>query len=177
MKNHTWSSDFRALFDRCVALYNAGKQNYSSWFTSDDLAFLASIGCREREFFDFIEDHCHANGEEPTFESALLIAAARRDFFLTVQKGKSSDRIILPSELPAKSAALDGIVWLPRLIAKARAKLHGEMDPDTMYGCGGDRGFSARNQVHLADFLRVVWAADGDDQKILDYIKAARSLI
>ena len=177
MKNHTWSSDFRALFDRCVALYKTGKQNYSSWFTSDDLAFLASIGCREREFFDFIEDHCHANGDEPTFESALLIAAARRDFFLTIQKGESSDRIIPPSELPAKSAALDGIVWLPRLIAKARAKLRGEMDPDTMYGCGGDRGFSDRNQVHLADFLRVVWAAEDDDQKILEYVKAARSPI
>ena len=177
MKNHTWSSDFRALFDRCVALYKAGKQNYSAWFTSDDLAFLASIGCRKREFFDFIEDHCHANGGEPTFESAMLIAAARRDFFLNIQKGKSSDRIIPPSELPAKSAALDGIVWLPRIIAKARAKLRGEMDPDTMYGCGGDRGFSARNHVHLADFLRVVWAAEDDDQKILDYVKAARSPI
>lgn len=172
MKNNTWSTDFRTLFDRCVAHYRSGTRDFATWFASEDLAFLASIGCRPREFFDFIEDHCHAGGGEPTFETALLIAAARRDYFLTIQKGKPSDRIIPPSALPAKSAALDGIVWLPRLIAKAQAKLRGEMDPDTMYGCGGDRDFSARHHVHLADLLRVVWAADGDDQKVLAYIRA-----
>ena len=175
MKKHTWSSDFRTLFDRCSALYRSGKHDLSVWFSPAEIAFLGSIGCREREFFDFIEDHCHAEGGEPTFETALLIAAARRDYFLTIQKGVNSGRIIPPAELPAKSAALDGIVWLPRIIAKARAKLRGEMDPDTMYGCGGDREFSDRNQVNLADFLRVVWAAEGDDKKILDYVKAARS--
>ena len=175
MKNHTWASNFRAIFDCCVALYRNGQRDFSSWFSPSEGAFLGSIGCREREFFDFIEDHCHADGDEPTFETALLIAAARRDYFLTIQKGKGTGHIIPPSALPAKSAALDGIVWLPRIIAKARAKLRGEMDPDTMYGCGGDRGFSERNQVNLADFLRVVWAAEGDNQQILNYVKAAGS--
>jgi hypothetical protein len=56
---------------------------------------------------------------------------------------------------------------------KARAKLRGEMDPDTMYGCGGDRAFFAQHNVHPADLLRVTWAAEDDDQKIIDYVKGA----
>ena len=175
MSPATWSTDFRLLFDRCAALYRSGKTQHETWFNSQDLAFLDSIGCRSREFFDFIEDHCHAGGEEPTFETALLITAVRRDYLTVIQKGKKSDRIIPPSDLPAKSAEMDGIVWLPRLIAKARAKLRGEMDPDTMFGCGGDRAFSARHQVHLADLLRIVWAAGDDDSKILSFVRGVAS--
>jgi len=47
----------------------------------------------------------------------------RRDYLTVVQKGKTSDKTVDPSDLPAKTAAVEGIVWLPRLIAKARAKL------------------------------------------------------
>ncbi len=175
MSSATWSTDFRLLFDRCTALYRSGKTQPDTWFSAPDLAFLTSIGYRAREFFDFIEDHCHAGGEEPTFESALLIAAARRDYLNVVQKGQKSDRIVAPSELPAKTAEMDGIVWLPRIIAKARAKLRGEMDPDTMFGCGGDRAFSQRHQIHLADFLRTVWAAGEDDKRILSFVRGATS--
>jgi hypothetical protein len=83
-------------------------------------------------------------------------------------------KILTPAELPAKTAELDGIVWLPRILGKARAKLRGEMHPDMMFGCGGDRAFLAKYDIHPADFLRVVWAAGDDDQKVLAYVKSPR---
>ena len=170
MSNHTWDTTFRRLFDGGIKQFQAGKTDPSTWFSAADLAFLSSIGCTEREFFDFVDDHCrYSDGPSP--ETALLVAAVRRDYLRTIQKGVKSTRVVQPSELPAKSAAVEGIVWLPRLIAKARAKLRGEMDPDTMYGCGGDRAFFSEHDIHPADLLRVVWAAGDDDQKIIDYVK------
>jgi hypothetical protein len=78
------------------------------------------------------------------------------------------------SDLPAKAAEMDGIPWLPRLIAKAEAKLRGEMDDDTMYGCGGDRDFLEQHKIHPADFLRVVWAARGDKDRVLRFVKSGK---
>ena len=171
MSQYTWETTFRQLFDRCVKLHRSGNSNHSSWFSPEDQAFLKSIGYTGQEFFDFVDDHCrYADG--PTPETALLVASVRRDYLRTVQKGVTSTRTVPPSELPAKAAAVDGIPWLPRLIAKARAKLCGEMDADTMYGCGGDRAFLSEHDIHPADLLRVVWAAGGDDRKIIDYVKS-----
>ncbi|MDB6137247.1 MAG: hypothetical protein JWO94_319 [Verrucomicrobiaceae bacterium] len=172
MSNFSWSTTFRELFDRCAKAYDAGKTDFSLWFNAADKAFLASIGYREREFFDFIEDHCGAGEAEPTAETALLIASVRRDYLNVVQHGTTSDKIVAPSALPAKSAELGGYRWLPRIIVKARSKLRGEMDPDTMFGCGGDRAFLSAQDIHPADFLREVWAAGDDDSKILAYVKA-----
>jgi hypothetical protein len=174
MKNYIWDSYFVELFDSCVDEYDEGNHDFEEWFSDEDHEFLKAIGYREREFFDFVEDNVTSGGEDPTAIAALLIAAARRDYFLTIQKGVPSTKIIAPSELPAKSAELDGIVWLPRIIVKARAKLRGEMDPDTMFGCGGDRAFLSKYNIHPADFLRVVWSAGDDDQKILAYVKSKR---
>ena len=103
--------------------------------------------------------------------TARLITAARRDYLLTIQHGQPTGRVIAVSDLPAKDAALAGFLWLPRQIAKARAKLAGEMPADLMYCCGGDRAFFKRVKCHPADFLRVVWAAHDDDQKIIAYIR------
>lgn len=171
-KHYIWDSYFVELFDACVDEYDDGNKDYESWFSDEDQAFLKAIGCREREFFDFVEDNVTSGGEDPTAITALLVAAVRRDYFLTIQKGVASEKVIIPSDLPAKSAELEGFVWLPRIIAKANAKLRGEMDPDTMFGCGGDRAFLSKHDIHPADFLRVVWAADGDDSKIVAYVKS-----
>ena len=172
MSNYSWSTTFRELFDRCVKTWRSGNTDFTRWFTAADKAFLASIGCREREFFDFVDDHCGAGETEPTADTALLVASVRRDYLTIIQGGKTSGKIVAPSELPAKSAELAGMRWLPRIIAKARAKLRGEMDPDTMYGCGGDRAFLGGHNIHPADFLREVWAAHDDDAKIVDYVKS-----
>jgi hypothetical protein len=166
MKQYTWDSYFVELFDACVDEYDEGNRDPQEWFADEDLDYLRSIGCTEREFFDLVEDNVTSGGADPTAITALLITAVRRDYFLTVQKGVLSQHIVHPDELPAKTAEVHGISWLPRILAKAQAKLRGEMHPDIMYGCGGDRAFLSRHDMHPADFLRQVWAAKDDAERV-----------
>lgn len=165
-----WDITFHQLFDRCLKLHAEGRRDYQNFYDENDRAFLASIGYQEREFYDFIEDL--NNEQAPAATTALLIAAVRRDYFLTVQKGQRSTALLTSNDLPTFGDTFDGIAYLPRILAKARAKLRGELDPDLMYGCGGDRNFlQTQGNKHPADFLRHVWAAGDDDSKIIPYIK------
>jgi len=169
--SYSWDAEFTALFDRCVAQYRGGNHDFTRYYSADDSSFLAGIGCQPREFFDFVEDHC--DGGEPTPGTALLVAAARRDYFLTIQHGQKRATVLQPDDLPPKpDASLGGIPWLSRILAKARAKLRGELHPDIMYGCGGDRKFLEEHGVHAADFLRAVWGAGDDDRNVLEWLKA-----
>jgi hypothetical protein len=172
--SYEWAARFGEIFVSCCDEYEDDNTDFNEWFDEEDLQYLKSIGCKPRELFDFVEDSCKAEGLEPTPETALLVAAVRRDYFLVEQKSQESSKVIAPEELPAKTAELDGIPWLPRIIAKAEAKLRGEMDPDTMYGCGGDQAFLKTHHLHAADFLRVVWAAKGDHDRILAFVKSAQ---
>lgn len=138
-------------------------------FGSAQRQFLDSLGATPQEIFDFVEDTFH--GGEPGFETTLLITATRREYFLGVQKGQRSGRVIDMDKLPPKSAELGGIEWLPRIIAKAKAKLRGEMPAELMYSCGGDRAFLREHGIHAADFLREVWAAGDDNERILDFVR------
>jgi hypothetical protein len=168
MSNFTWPSTFRELFDRCVEKFRAGNSDFGTYYSGDDLAFLDSIGYKQREFFDFVEDYCDES--TPTPEDAVLIAAVRRDYLKVIQNGERSSKVVPNDSLPAKDSELAGHRWLPRIITKARAKLAGELDPETMFSCGGDRAFLREHDIHAADFLRAVWAAGDDDQKIIDYV-------
>jgi hypothetical protein len=169
-----WAEYFGELFVDCCEACEEGNKDFDKWFEPEGLAFLKSIGASPREIFDYVEDCVNAEGSEPTPETALLVASVRRDYFRVMQKGVESTKVVKPADLPAKTDAMEGIVWLPRIIAKAEAKLRGEMDPDIMFGCGGDRAFLSEHNIHPADFLREVWAAQGDQQRILAYVKAAR---
>ncbi|WP_018970140.1 hypothetical protein [Rubritalea marina] len=167
----TWNDNFLKLFRRCIEAFRSGNMDFESYYSEDDLAFLESIGYKPRELFDFVEDLADAG--EPTESTALLIAAVRRDYLNVMQSGVLSEHEISPSDLPAKNEEFDGIRYLPRIIAKAEHKLRGELDPDIMYSCGGDRNFLRKHgNLHPADFLRHVWAADGDIQQIAKLIKS-----
>ncbi len=162
------------LFTRCTTAYQAGNFDYQKDYNPQDLVFLGSIGYKPREFFDFIEDFCDEG--EPSASTALLIAAARRDYFLVEQKGKPSERIITRDDLPGFGEEIDGIPYLPRILTKARGKLRGELDPDIMFGCGGDRNFLSKNgSIPAADFLRYVWSCGDDDRKIAAWVKSQHS--
>ncbi len=174
MSNYDWADSFRQCYEKAVGMYRLGNRQASTYFNAEEAEFLASIGHTAQEVYDFAEDWC--GGEAPSFATALLIAAARRDFFLTIQKGQPSNRTISMNDLPAKDAEVAGFRWLPRIIAKARAKLRGEMPADLMYGCGGDLAFLRSVNIHPADLLRVVWAARDDDQKIIEYVKQHAAL-
>jgi hypothetical protein len=172
MQLYDWPVEFRKVYDAGSKRYQAGERKPSKLFSKAETEFLMSIGCTTQELFDFIDDL--AGYGEPVFETVLLTTAVRRDYFLLVQNGKWSGRQVSMDSLPAKTAEVDGIAWLPRLIEKARAKLRGEMPPDLMYGCGGDRPFLRGMNVELAEFLRLVWDAN-DDRRIVDYVKGRKA--
>lgn len=171
MEINAWTRQLRSLYDRAVAFQREGQTDITAYFSADETAFLASIGLKPITVYDFAEDF--AGGGEPDWDTFLLIAAVRRDFFLYEQRGVSNAAEISPDELPARKAALGDIVWLPRIITKATCFLEGALCQDIMYCCGGDRNFFRKHHVHPADFLREVWAAKGDGERVLAYVRQA----
>ena len=169
MSHYRWDTTFLDLFHRCVERYRGGDTEYEGYYTDEDRAFLGSIGYKPREFFDFVEDY--ADEGDPSPSTAVMIASVRRDYLRHVMSGEPSREVVDPASLPAKTEELDGFVWLPRILVKARAKLRGELDPDTMFCCGGDRQFLHEHDIAPADFLRAVWAAGDDDAKVIEYVK------
>jgi len=169
MPTPTWEQRFSKLFQSAVTKYRAGHQKADGIVDEKGRNFLAAIGHTTQELFDFVEDF--AKGGEPTLETALKIAAVRRDYFLQEQNGVPSPLRISVAELPSKDATIDGIGWLPRLIPKAEAKLRGEMPPELMYGCGGDRKFFKTNHVDAAEFLRKIWESKGNQSEIVRWVK------
>ena len=167
----TWNDQFLALFRSCLDKFKSGNSDFNSYYTKEDLNFLSSIGYKPRELFDFVEDL----GDEgvPSESTALLIASVRRDYLLVVQNGHLSNKEISRDDLPTFGDTLADIAYLPRIITKARAKLKGELHPDIMFSCGGDRKFlKDHGNIPPADFLRNVWSAGTDDLKIASYVKS-----
>jgi hypothetical protein len=172
MSNYDWPDQFRKVYAAASDRYSGGERDPQKLFSKAELAFLTTIGCTAQELFDFIDDL--ARYGEPVYEVTLLTTAVRRDYFLLVQNGVPSGKTVSMESLPAKTAEVDGIAWLPRLIEKARVKLRGEMPPDLMYGCGGDRPFLRSMNVELAEFLRLVWLCGDGNAKIVQYVKSRR---
>lgn len=165
-----WNDRFLALFDKCVIHFRKGNHDYNNYYDKADLSLLEEIGHAPREFFDFVEDHCEFGAPSPT--TALLVAAVRRDYFEVVMASEDGSRGVSSSDIPSRGDELDGIPYLPRILAKARAKLRGDLDPNLMFGCGGDRAFLQKiGGVHPADFLRRVWSADDDHMKIANWLR------
>lgn len=171
MMEEDWNDTFYDLFREAVGRYHEGHRNVDGFFTDQEIIFLSSIGCRTRELFDFVETYARTGEPSPT--TVLLMAAAHRDFFLTVQHGQFyQGKPVIGYDLPGFGDELCGLPYLPRLIAKARAKLVGSMGDDIIYCCENDRRFFRdHGNIHPADFLRVVWAAGDSDPKVYDYVR------
>lgn len=169
--NHT--RHLKALWQSAVEQYSNGNRQPDSYFSSDEMSFLQAIGLNAMDVYDYVEDY-NAGGD-PDFETFLTISEARRDYFLHAQKGKPSPERLDPATLPAKTESVGDIVWLPRILPKAIAKLRGELPSEIMYGCGGDRRFFKENNIHPAEFLRVTWAYEDAPDKIIDWVESRRS--
>jgi len=169
MADTDWSATFETIFLNAVQQYRKTGGNAASLFSTRDQTFLAKIGHTAQELFDFVEDHCDDGA--PDFETTLAVAAIRRRYFIEVQHRIPSQFHGDPQELPAKTDALEGFRWLPRIIAKARAKLRGELDASIMYGCGGDREFVESIGMTLPQFLQLVWDSGEDDAAIVAAVK------
>lgn len=164
--------NLRLFWEKGVSLYQSGLRGSGSYFTPEEVKQLAALGHTPQEVYDFAEDYC--NGGDPTLEDFIAVACVRLDYFNVIQKRVHSKTVIDMDKLPAKSEALNGIAWLPRILPKARAKLRGEMPLDLMYGCGGDRRFLKENNIHPAEFLRVVWSKMDDDNAIVEWVTERR---
>ena len=167
-----WSEQFRAVYDRALSAFRSGRSSVATLCDSADTAFLLSSGCSVQELYDFVEDAVDYG--EPDLETVLDVQRIRRDYFLGVLRGEWTGQVVPMSALPLKSDAVDGIAWLPRLIVKARLKLRGEMPPDLMYGCGGDRPFLRRMGLTLPGFLERVRDSGDDDLAIVEAVKGSR---
>lgn len=175
MSDNDWQAEFRRVWDRAERAWHAGRKTPGTMFSAEDKAFLAAIGCTAQELFDFVDDCQRYNGD-PDLATSLAVTAIRRDYFLNVLGGKPATRKATMESLPAKSAEVDGIAWLPRLIVKARLKLRGEMPDDLMYGCAGDRPFLRRMNMTLPQFLELVRDAGDDDRRIVNAVKQAAGI-
>ena len=163
-----WITPFSALFEAKIHAYEKGLRNIHSMFSKDEEIFLATIGATPQEIFDFVEDWCDDGDPDP--ETALAITRIRRDYFLNQQEGKFPAHRKPESEFPARGASLAGMEWFPRIIAKAQAKLLGELPSDLMYACGGDRRFLNRVNVTPVEFLEKVRDAGENLDEIVQFV-------
>lgn len=168
MKHYDFADKFHALYDQAVKLYAAGQNDQNTWYTPAELAFLAANGISVQAMYDYAEDH--KGGGEPGYDRALAIETIRRDYFLNVQQGKASTIVLDVAMMPAKTDAVKGIEWLPRIIPKTKAKLRGELPPSLMYSCGGDRQFFRTHDIHPAEFLSLVWRNLDHDDATIDWV-------
>ena len=136
---------FCKLYDQAVNHYCVGAFSARELFDAEQTAWLNANGIGAQAMFDYAEDDC--DGGLPGFGHALAIETIRRDYFLNAQHGVASTVVADPGTWPGKGEAIDGIVWLPRILPKVRAKLRGELPPSMMYCCGGDRNFFRTHDI------------------------------
>jgi len=168
MKHYDFGTRLRAIWEKAGRLYAQGQRGAGTYFTAEEVAFLAANGLTPQHLYDYAEDF--TGGGEPPWETALAIELVRRDYFLNIQGGRASARVLDEAALPAKTDAVRGIEWLPRILPKTKAKLHGELPPTLMYCCGGDRRFFQTHDIHPAEFLSLVWRNEKNDAAIVEWV-------
>jgi hypothetical protein len=169
MNHFNFLQDFRKLYDKAVALYAKGQRGPDTFFTREEIGWLAANGMTAQHLYDYAEDHNNYGGE-PGLEHAQAIECVRRDYFLNVQGGKPSATRIDMEKLPGKTETARGIAWLPRLIPKAKAKLRGELPDSLMFCCGGDRKFFQEHNILPGEFLSLIWRHQNDDAAIVEWV-------
>lgn len=172
MENYEFQKRLKRLYEKAVERYARGERDPAAMFDRSETDFLAGIGAAPVEVYDFAEDF-NTDGE-PDWEICLLIQTIRRDYFLQEQDGKPSGTTIREPDFPPREAEVEGIPWLPRLILKAKSKLKGEMPPDLMYCCGGDRDFFRKRDIHPAEFLHLTWRNMENDRAIVEWVSARK---
>jgi len=168
MKHYDFARKFRAFYDKAVGLYAKGQRGADTFFSADESAWLAANGLTAQHLYDYAEDH--NNYGEPGPDNAVAIECVRRDYFLNAQNGRASTVVLDAAKMPAKTDAVRGIAWLPRIIPKTRAKLRGELPASLMYCCGGDRAFFKEHDILPSEFLALVWRLGSDDAAIVDWV-------
>lgn len=168
MGHFTFNHEFHRLYAKAVELYAQGQREVGDFFDPTENAFLKANGITAQHLYDYAEDH--NNYGEPGYDLALGIELVRRDYFINIQNGQPSGQTANAEAWPNKTDAAQGIEWLPRIIAKARAKLRGELPASVMYCCGGDRRFFKTHDINPHEFLTLIWRAAADDAAIIGWV-------
>src|SRR4051812_8214938 len=87
-----WKLEFRNVWKRGVAAWEAGRKSARTMFAPADVQFLAAIGCTAQELFDFIDDAL--GWDDLDFETVLEVTAIRRAYFLEVMHGQPTGRVV-----------------------------------------------------------------------------------
>ena len=169
MREYDYQAQLNRLWDWTVSQYERGNRDPESYslYNLSERTFLEEIGMKPGELVDFAEDYLRSG--EPDFATVAMIQEVRRAYLEEMQGGNPSSDVIDPNSLPAPDSEAAGIPWLPRIVEKARAKLHGELDPDVMYACPNDRRFLKEHDVHPATFLRKLWETEEDPSALVEW--------
>jgi len=162
-------TDLEKLWQKAKGLYEAGNRNPEEFFEGDEREILKRWGLGVMDVYDYVEDFVGRG--EPGLGDFLLITAERVFYFLDEMGGRVSGDQVNADHLPPKTEAVGGIEWLPRILVKAKGKLRGELPPEIMYGCGGDRRFLREHGIHPAEFLRKVRSVGSDDE-VVEWVAA-----
>lgn len=173
MSCYNYQRTLQRIWEDARSKYESGHRDPNAYFKVEELSELAALGLNTMDVYDYVEDY--VNHGEPDFATFLMICDARRDYFITEQNAQPSEMRLDNDSLPAKTDELEGIVWLPRIMPKALAKLRGELPPETMYCCGGDRKFLKDNDIHPAEFLRATWAYQDEPDRLVQWVLARQA--
>lgn len=169
MNHYTFHTRLKEIWQKGYNDYQAGGRVPGAYLTEEDQSFLASIGANQQDVFDFTDDYIRYGA--PDWDTFWSVQSIRFNYFQLVMKGQPGTYIRPIGDYTPKDAELNGIRWLPRIIEKAQHKLRGELDPDVMYGCGGDRQFLSDHNLHPAEFLQLVWLNFDNPQRIAAYLE------
>jgi Domain of unknown function (DUF5069) len=173
MFHYVFPQTFQKLYAQALHNYAEGRRSSDSFFDAEQTAWLTANGLSAQVLYDYVEDF--NSGGEPSYDQALQIETIRRDYFFNEQQGQPSTTVADPSKWPAKTEAINGIEWLPRILPKVRAKLRGELPTTLMYSCGGDRRFFKANDILPAEFLSLAWRFEGNDAAVIAWVIARAS--
>lgn len=162
-----------SLWKQALDLYKQANHNLGSYFKIDQLDYLKNIGIGSHDIYDSVEDFSRYG--EPSFSTFLLVSSVRTEYFYKEQGGVASSIKLQAEELPAKTESYQNIIWLPRILKKAEAKLKGELAEAIMYGCSADRLFLKEYGIHPADFLKLVWAMHFDIAQVHSFILSKKN--
>lgn len=166
-----WNDRFMALFREAVERYLLNPQTPADrFYLPEEQNFLSTIGYQPAEMHGYVREYAEKGAPSPS--TALLIAAVRRHYFLNAMRGISGNaKPITAADLPAETDEFQEIAYLPLIIRKAEAKLHGTLAADIMYGDAKDREFlRTHGDFHLADFLQLAAAARSDRQRLVSAV-------
>lgn len=172
--SNSFQNEIARIWHKAVDLYKHGYTDSKSFPIDEEIPLLKSFGVYKMDVFDYAEDWCLH--QEPDLLTFILIHYERWKFFTEVQNGVHSTDMLDPSTLPSKQETAGGIAWLPRILAKARAKLRGELPPTVMFGCGGDRHFFQTNHIHPAQFLSLIRRLGDDEQAIIEWVVTQKNI-